>query len=94
MGRAKRLKVSPADTAQRTYTIVNPNAQRHTMTVASIHFSQKTVHIAYSATTKSQLPWPAKPVLLTNDTLSTDPETEMDLEDFTCIKVPEEVGQT
>lgn len=95
MGRAKKQKINPANAARRAHTIVNPNAQRHTMTVASLHSSQMTVHVAYSATTKSQPIQPAKPVLLANDTsASTDLPTGTESDYFTCIKVAEEVRQT
>lgn len=95
MGRAKRQKTTPANAARRAHAIVNPNAQRHTMTVASIHSSQMTVHVTHSATTKSQPLRPAKPVLMGNGTSSSNiPSTESDSEDLTSINVPEEVGQT
>ncbi|KAE9391631.1 hypothetical protein BT96DRAFT_1001104 [Gymnopus androsaceus JB14] len=64
------------------------------MTVASIHSSQMTVHVAHLDNTKAQSTWPAaKPSLLANKT-STDPPTETDLEDSTGFGVPEEYSQT
>lgn len=94
MGGIKKQKINQEELAQRSRAIINPNAQRHTLTVASVHASKTTVHVAHSNKPKAQPPPPAKPSLLANDMASTDPPTETDLEDFTCIQVPEEVGQT
>lgn len=92
---AKKRRITQEDTARRSHNIINPNAQRHTMTVASVHASKTTVHVAHSGKPKAQPPMPVKPSLLANDMSSTDLPTDEDSDDLCLtIEASNELGQT
>jgi hypothetical protein len=64
--KARPPKATAAEKARRSHAIVNPKAQRHTMTVASIHSSSTTVRIVHSPT-KANPKTPPLTSLVNND---------------------------